>query len=80
MAIKQVIEIEWTLPPPRCPVCKRHITASGSGQPIAVDENGKIYCRDHGVLIEPDYPKELADYEDWRHRREQALTDLEKDR
>lgn len=78
MAIKGATEIIWN-PIPRCPVCGAGITPSGRNMPFAVDENGKVYCRDHGDSVESAYPAKLAEYQQWRRRRAEALTSLEEE-
>jgi hypothetical protein len=76
MPIKPASEINWT-PPPRCPVCNVGITASGQSMPVAVDDVGTVYCRAHGVRIEPTYPARLQEYHEWRQRRADAIAALE---
>jgi uncharacterized protein len=55
MAIKRADELSFS-PPPRCPICDVGIWAYGNSHPFAVDEQGRIYCRRHGSMIEPDFP------------------------
>jgi hypothetical protein len=77
MPITSASSINWN-PPPRCPICRVGITASGRSQPFAV-EGDRVYCREHGVTIEPSYPEKLREYEAWRQRRATAIDALEED-
>lgn len=56
MSIKRADELSFS-PPPRCPVCDIGILAYGKSHPFAVDEQGRIYCRRHGSMIEPNFPE-----------------------
>ena len=56
MSIKRADELSFS-PPPRCPVCDIGIIAYGPSHPFAVDEEGRIYCRRHGSMIEPSFPE-----------------------
>jgi len=56
MAIKRADELNFT-PQPRCPICDIGIWAYGDSHPFAVDEQGRIYCRWHGSMIEPTFPE-----------------------
>ena len=49
-------------PPPRCPKCGVGILPYGKNQPFAVDDEGRVYCREHGGEVEPDYPRRLEVY------------------
>jgi hypothetical protein len=77
MPIKSASAINWASPP-RCPICGVGILPSGRSQPFVV-EGDRVYCRDHGVTIEPTYPDKLREYEAWRQRRAVALDALEED-
>jgi hypothetical protein len=59
MAIKPATEVNWK-PPPRCPICGVGVTPSGRTMPIVEDDEGRVYCRDHGDTIEPGYAAKLA--------------------
>jgi len=78
MPIKLANEISWQ-PPPRCPTCNVGIAPTGRSMPVAIDQDGRVYCRDHGVTVEPTYPNELASYMAWRDRRAKAIDALEQD-
>ena len=71
MPIKLAREIAWNSSP-RCPQCNALLTANGRGQPIAIDDEGRPYCREHGHLAEPDYAARCVEYE----RRRKALGEL----
>ena len=58
---------------PRCPVCAVGVTASGSNQPVAVDERERPYCRRHGHTVAPEYDARLAEYERARAARKELL-------
>jgi hypothetical protein len=64
-------------PVPRCPVCGVGVTASGRNQPIAVDANGRPYCRAHGNLVTPEFDLVLAEYERTRKARAALLRDAQ---
>jgi predicted nucleotidyltransferase len=55
MPIKRADELSLS-PSPRCPVCDIEIRAYGNSHPFAVDDDGRIYCRRHGSMIEPNFP------------------------
>lgn len=74
MPIKLAREIVWSASP-RCPQCNVLLTANGRAQPIAIDEGGRPYCREHGHLAEPDYAARYVEYE----RRRRALGELIED-
>ncbi len=78
MPIKPAKDISWR-PPPRCPVCDVGITASGRHQPFAVDNDGKVYCREHGERATAGYDHALKYYEDARRARMEVLQWLEED-
>lgn len=77
MPLRSAYEIAWDKLP-RCPVCDVGISATGRHQPIAVDNDGKPYCRLHGHIAEPDYDRWLAEYERRRKAQSELLKDAEK--
>ena len=65
MPIKPASEVSFS-PPPRCPRCNAGVLPYGRREPLVVDEEGRVYCRDHGALIEPSYPDVLDAYREAR--------------
>jgi hypothetical protein len=61
MAIKTAREIDFS-PPPRCPRCNVGVLPFGNHEPLVVDDEGRVYCREHAVEVEPTYPVVLAAY------------------
>jgi predicted nucleotidyltransferase len=55
MPIKRAEELTFS-PPVRCPVCDIGILPYSKVHPFAVDEQGRVYCRRHGSMIEPNFP------------------------
>ncbi|MEP7127126.1 MAG: hypothetical protein ABJE95_39700 [Byssovorax sp.] len=80
MPIRPANEVSFS-PPPRCPVCNVGILAYGRREPLVVVDVGderRVYCRIHGVDIEPTYPELLAAYNNQRQaERRKALQALE---
>lgn len=71
MAIKTAREIDFS-PPPRCPRCNIGVLAYGNHEPLVVDDEGRVYCREHAVEVEPTYPVVLAAYREQRVKTRQA--------
>jgi hypothetical protein len=78
MPIKLASDVNFS-PPPRCPRCDVGILPYGTHEPLAVDEAGRVYCRVHGVEVEPSYPQVLDAYRESRvAKRMAAIEELEK--
>lgn len=77
MSIRQARELSFA-PPPRCPVCDVGIVAYGLSEPVAVDAQGRPFCRQHGHTVEPTYPALLEAYRAARQtERERGLRALQ---
>lgn len=77
MPIRQACELSFA-PPPRCPVCNVGIVAYGLKEPVAVDADGRPFCRQHGHTVESTYPELLAAYRTSRQaEREHGLQALQ---
>jgi hypothetical protein len=65
-------------PPPRCPKCSVGILPYGRGEPFAVDAEGRVYCRDHGDLVDPSYSQRREAYAaELKARQGEAIRTLE---
>lgn len=85
MPIRHANEVNFS-PPPRCPVCNVGILPYGRREPLVVvdeDDDRRVYCRIHGVTIEPTYPEVLAAYNKQRQAERgkalQALAEMNRD-
>lgn len=77
MPICQARELSFA-PPPRCPTCGVGIVAYGLREPVAIDADGRPYCRTHGHTVEPTYPALVEEYRSERQaERERGLRALE---
>lgn len=66
--------------PLHCPVCGVKILPYYQGEPLVVDSDGRVYCREHGVQIEPTYPEVYARFkEEVRKSRSAAIDALEEE-
>src|SRR5690349_2306605 len=61
--------------PARCPICEDEIVVAGASQPFAVDKQGQVYCRRHGLLASRKYSARIEEYERMRTARRRALAD-----
>lgn len=70
--IREACQLSFN-PPPRCPECGVGITASGRGEPFALNKNGLPLCRLHGEEANPNYSAVLNEYWNWRAQRAHSL-------
>jgi hypothetical protein len=78
MFIRQACEIDFH--EKRCPQsqCGIGVLPYGRSEPFVVDDQGNVYCREHGSVMQNGYAEKLASYRDeQKTRRLAALNALE---
>ena len=70
MPITPACKINWNARP-KCPKCGVAVVPTGKQQPYAIDSAGRVYCRQHGHIIEPAYKQQLKAYKDMRNAQKE---------
>jgi hypothetical protein len=58
-------------PTPYCPACGAGVLPYSRHEPLVVDEELRVFCRQHGAEVNPEYATKLADY--WTMLRKRRL-------